>query len=303
MDDDVTYGSILSAVDFSEQSRDALRWAGAFAGKFHSRLTVMSVVEPLLADAARIRLGRDLATTETEPALRDFITATWPDGPPTPHVMVETPVGDAATAILETAAAQSADLIVAGTRGLGGIRKWMLGSTTERLLRRTHVPLLAVPGDGAGSDRSSGNRTIEVRRILAATDFSDASLAAARHAAQLAQQFSADLVLAHAVEPLTVPEQWNSFLQDSAETRASDARDRLQSLTEQLSLPRGCEALVSVGRAADVIGSLAETHGTQLIVMGLTSAGGAFTPRPGSIAYRVLSTVTVPVLVVPTVQT
>ena len=33
-----------------------------------------------------------------------------------------------------------ADLIVMGTQGLGGFRKWLLGSTTERLLRRTHVP-------------------------------------------------------------------------------------------------------------------------------------------------------------------
>jgi nucleotide-binding universal stress UspA family protein len=156
-----------------------------------------------------------------------------------------------------------------------------------------------VPTEAGISGPSNAAATIEVRRILAATDFSEASLTAARHAAQLARQFSAQLVLAHAVEPLTVPEQWTAFLQDSAEIRAADARDRLKSLAEQLSPAQDCESAVAIGRAADVIGSLAEQHGTQLIVMGLASAGGAFTPRPGSIAYRVLSSISVPVLVVP----
>jgi len=69
--------SILSPVDFSEQSRHALRWAAAFAARFGSRLTVVSVVDPLLAEAARVRLGQDLATEETEPALREFVASTW----------------------------------------------------------------------------------------------------------------------------------------------------------------------------------------------------------------------------------
>ena len=68
--------SILCPVDFSEQSRYALRWAAAFAAQFGSRLTVVSVADPLLAEAARVRLGQDLATEETEPALREFVAAT-----------------------------------------------------------------------------------------------------------------------------------------------------------------------------------------------------------------------------------
>jgi nucleotide-binding universal stress UspA family protein len=46
-------------------------------------------------------------------------------------------VGNPADVILETAAKERSDLIVMGTHGLGGIRKWLLGSTTERVLRRT----------------------------------------------------------------------------------------------------------------------------------------------------------------------
>ena len=74
--------SILSPVDFSEQSRHALRWAAALAARFGSRLTVVSVVDPLLAEAARVRLGQDLAKQETEPALREFAAATWTSATP-----------------------------------------------------------------------------------------------------------------------------------------------------------------------------------------------------------------------------
>jgi nucleotide-binding universal stress UspA family protein len=86
--------AILSPVDFSEHSRDALRWAGAFAARFHSRLTVISVVDPLLAEAARIRLGQDLAKAETEPALREFVATTWSDGAHAPdQTVLKTTVG------------------------------------------------------------------------------------------------------------------------------------------------------------------------------------------------------------------
>jgi nucleotide-binding universal stress UspA family protein len=295
----VTVHSIVSAVDFSEQSRQALRWAGAFAARFQSRLTVISVVDPLLADAARIRLNLDLAK-EAETALRDFVAATWPNGAPTAQLALKATVGDAAAAILGMASTEGVDLITAGTQGLGGLRKWLLGSTTERLLRRTRVPVLAVPPDGAGSDDSNAGGTIEVSRILAATDFSKSSLAEVEHAAQLARHFSAKLILAHVVEPLIVPAPWRSLVQESDETRSADARARLESLAEELCRPaQDCETLAPVGRAADVIGSLAEEQQAQVIVMGLSSAQGTFAPRPGSIAYRVLTSTTVPVLVVP----
>jgi nucleotide-binding universal stress UspA family protein len=138
--------SIVSPIDFSEQSRHALRWTAAVARRFGSRLTVVNVVNPLLADAARVRLGQDLATQEIEPALREFVAGTWTTATRAPSgIVFRTPIGDAAGSILETAETESADLIVMGTQGLSGFRKWLLGSTTARLLRRAKVPVLGVP--------------------------------------------------------------------------------------------------------------------------------------------------------------
>lgn len=293
------FRSILSPVDFSEHSRHALRWAAVFAARFQSRLTVINVVDTLLAEAARIRLGHDLAKMATEPALREFVATAPSAGKGQPvETVLKTVIGKAPDAILEAATADGADLIVMGTQGLGGLRKWLLGSTTERLLRRTHIPVLAVPLAGE-SDAARQNQDVEIFDILAATDFSESSVTAANIAANLARQWSASLTLAHVVEPVTVPPQWQLLVEQSDEMRVDSARTNLKDLARQLCDDGGCEQIVVLGRPAELIGSIARDRGMQLIVMGLNSDRGIFAPRPGSIAYRVLSATTVPVLVVP----
>jgi nucleotide-binding universal stress UspA family protein len=167
-------------------------------------------------------------------------------------------------------------------------------------LRRTHLAVLAVPpADKESEVAFPEGGPVEVVRILAATDFTEASSAAVKYAARVAQQFSATLTLAHIVEPLNVPPQWRFILEESDNTRVADARTRLKSVQEQFCGPDGCEAVVSVGRPADLIASIAADQQASLVVMGLTSDQGPLAPRPGSIAYRVLCSTTVPVLVVP----
>src|SRR2546425_617581 len=95
--------SILCPVDFSEESRQALRWASAIAQHRGGDMTVLSVLELLLAQAAGIRLGIDLARTEAEPALREFVEATLPERVrQASHVRMEVTVGDPSEAILQT---------------------------------------------------------------------------------------------------------------------------------------------------------------------------------------------------------
>ena len=147
---------ILCPVDFSEQSRQALQWASAIARHRGGELTVLSVIEPLLAQAAGIRLGLDLVHDDAEPALRAFVAATLPEGDrQASHIRMEVTTGDPSEVILQTGRRLNAGLIVMGTHGLGGFRKFLLGSTTEQVLRRTEWPVLAVP---AGAVYAPGRR-------------------------------------------------------------------------------------------------------------------------------------------------
>jgi len=96
--------SLLCPVDLSEHSGHALRWAAVFATRFQSRLTVLSVVEPLLAEAARNRFGRDVATADTEHALQDFVAAATPErGAPALQTTLQVQVGNPADVIVEAA--------------------------------------------------------------------------------------------------------------------------------------------------------------------------------------------------------
>ena len=300
MNDMIALRSLLCPVDFSEQSGHALRWAKTLARRTQARLTVVSAVDPLLAEAARLRFSLDLGHAETEPALRQFAAETWSgEAADASNVNFDVRVGNPADVILETAARERTDLIVMGTHGLGGVRKWLLGSTTERVLRRTHTPVLGVPPTVSDpvslNDAASGT----LGPVLAATDFSDTSTCAVRWAADLAHEMSSRLLLVHVVGPIAVAPQWQPYIEDADQARVAAARTELDTQKKQFPDFVECESLVESGRPADAIALIADQRRAGVIVMGLASSQGPLGSRPGSIAYRVLCLANAPVLVVP----
>jgi universal stress protein A len=297
----LTLRSILCPVDFSPYSKDALRWAVAFAARYRSRLTIITAVDPLLAEAARTRLHLDLVKDETEPALGKFVREVLPkDAAWAPEVTLEVRVGPASDIIFEAAARVSSDLIAMGTQGLGGFRKVILGSTTERVLRGVRSPVLAVPPDAArGVSIDTQGARVDVGRILMATDFSATASTAFEWAVDLAHDLSAPLTVAHVIEPLNAPAEWTSYIADTDEVRVTGARGKLEQLSQQAAHRERVDTVVSLGRPADEIAGIAEDRGAGLVVVGLTGAQGPLAPRPGSIAYRVLGLSAVPVVVVP----
>jgi universal stress protein A len=300
MDEMITIRSILCPVDFSEESRHALRWAAAVARRTTARVTVLNAIDPLLAQAATLRLGLDLASGETDPAIREFLAATWSDETSEPlNANVDVRIGDPADVILDTAAIERTDLIVMGTHGLGGVRKWLLGSTTEKVLRRTHASVLAVPPGAGESVTARFEAASGLGPVLAATDFSDTSTRAVRWAAKVAQEIASPLLLVHVVEAIAVASQWRPYVAEAEEPRLADARGKMQALVKHFAESVKCDSLVENGRAAESIASIADERRATVIVMGLASSHGPMGSRPGSIAYRVLCLASVPVLVVP----
>ena len=137
--------SVICPVDFSEPSRSALRYAAAIADHFGARLTVLAVDDPMLR-AATATVGVPSLASDTDRALRRFCTETLPtvgSGPKTIEFRVA--VGMPAPENLREARRLQADLIVISSRGRSGIRKIVFGSTTERVLRETSVPVLVTP--------------------------------------------------------------------------------------------------------------------------------------------------------------
>jgi len=136
------FRSILCAIDFSGSSAVALRYAAAFARARKARLSVVFAVDPLLSAAAAYDNRSTSRAAKKE--LDQFVRGTL--GPSAGGaVRAFVGIGKPAPTVLAIADSIGADLVVAGTHGLTGIRKLLVGSTTEAILRRSTLPVLVVP--------------------------------------------------------------------------------------------------------------------------------------------------------------
>jgi nucleotide-binding universal stress UspA family protein len=280
-------GPIVCGIDFSPSSSHALRCAAVLAVRLGRPLRLVSAVEPLLSEAAKLQrrsgefmqqVRRDLESEGATLALpADAVTTYVEAGEPAPVLM---------------AAAESAraSLIVLGTRGIGRAARFFLGSTTTRLLRATDRPVLAVPGI---DDDIQPPEWAPFTRIVCGVDFSEGSIAAAESAAALAQGLGAELLLVHAVPPPAIPVIWEQLVVQADDERVAHAEGRLREVAGRTG--QDARVLARVGTPEGVLTDAAGTSGV-IIVVGLRGAGYH---RPGSTAMRILASANVPVLAVP----
>jgi nucleotide-binding universal stress UspA family protein len=151
------FRTILCPIDFSGPSRIALRYAAAVARMSGARMIVLFVNDPLLAAAAAATYDARAVAHSTDVELKRFVRkALAGRRVPAGSVRLSVAVGKPAQEIATAAEQLRADLVVMGTRGLSGAARLVLGSTTEQVLRRAGVPVLAVPPRAARLLRRSG---------------------------------------------------------------------------------------------------------------------------------------------------
>jgi nucleotide-binding universal stress UspA family protein len=143
------FRTILVAVDFSETSSDALLGALELARPGHGHIHLLHVVPdvlrmPWMVEAPGIDFA-DLQLRSNEQA-QERLTA-LAASLPLPRLDVSTAVlvGTAAIEIVHYANEHAADVIVLGTHGHGIVKRYMLGSVTERVIRQAGCPVLVVP--------------------------------------------------------------------------------------------------------------------------------------------------------------
>lgn len=288
--------AVVCAVDFSDPSRRALRLAAALAGWSGATLTVATVDDPLLVEAAAQRLTRHEVLAETERELGEFVRESLTTTTQSPRLVVR--VGSPADEIGAVAAELGADLVVVGTHGLRGYQKAVFGSTTERLLRSTRWPVLAVPPAGDEIARLDPPG-VDVQSILAPVDFDPAIGGDLAVAVDLAAAFRVPLVLVHVVDSGRVSLAWREQADAAVEERTAEAQHRLDELGRSLGDRAAVATVVKKGRPSDGIADAARERRAGLVIMGLRRKGGFLESPPGSVAYRVLAETQVPILALP----
>jgi universal stress protein A len=295
----VTIRSVLCPIDFSDPSRAALVYAAAVAEHFGAQLTVLAVDDPLLAEAAAAAgLVPSLAAETTEELRRVCADVLGQSrDAPDDHLRFRVRIGKAAVEILQEARDAGTDLIVMSSRGQTGVRKVFFGSTTERVLRETSVPVLVTPTDQPAG-RSLREIAQHVGRVVAPVDLTSASRHQVSVAAAIAQQLSVPLLLAHVLERVVMPARVRSALAGADATRRAAAEDQVRDLAESVASPVNVETFVLMGDVAEEVVKLTEIRRANLIVMGLHSSD-MFGPRIGSVTYRVVALTRTLVLALP----
>jgi nucleotide-binding universal stress UspA family protein len=287
---------ILCPLDFSDFSRRALDHAATLARWYGGELHVLHVAPALpTLWAVAPTLGPftpESPTADQEVALREALRPIVATGLP---VVAEVRQGDPTRSILDYASSRASDLIVMGTHGRGGFERLVLGSVTEKVLRKAVCPVLTVcRGAGTGADGPP------FKRILCAVDFTPASERGLGYALSVAKEADAELTLLHVVEPYD--ERWRH---KHAPKAAHDYRTfvenqidaRLQSAIAP-ELRAWCRARqrIEAGRPWEQIVRIATEDAAQLIVMGQHSRSDADLLLFGSTTNQVVRHAPCPVL-------
>lgn len=289
------FQSILCPVDFSTHSRVALQHAVAISRQTGGHLTAMYADDPMLAAAAAAGYNHQLLTKRTTSELRRLLTRVGVPVDRDPKAAgVVSAIGRPAREILNVARRLGTDLIVMGTQGRSSAGKMFFGSVTDQVLRRTPVPVLAVP-PGAGV---RGLKAWPGKGILCAVELSPRDREDVRPAAEIARVFDTDLTLIHVVRPTSGPPWFAGKLRTHDRARLKAARARLEELAQDVRtvLDARSESRVLLGNPAEEISAASTDMGAGLIVLTLRRGHGLFGARQGTITYHVLCGAATPVL-------
>ena len=282
----MAYHSVLCPVDFSTASRGALRYGAVVASQLRVPLQVLTVADPLLSEAAALSASASDLPTVIDKELHHFAERCLEGLIRPDSVQFEVATGKPAVEILRVAKKLPTTVIVMSTHGLTGFRKLFFGSTTERVLRETTVPVLLTPAHDPGPATLDDVKRA-VKRVLLPVDLTPATQAQVDAATAIAETLAVPVLLAHVVEPVRHAVHGFPNLPNIDGERRSRAERALTELGDRIPGTLRPEALVAYGDPAEEIAKIARDRDAGLIVIGL-HASALLGPRMGSVTYRVL---------------
>jgi nucleotide-binding universal stress UspA family protein len=263
------FARILLPVDFSDRSLAAARYMIAWAGYFHSEITLLHVL-PTGSDLGSAEFGRSVApeaVADRENRARHNIDQYL--RPEMAHLKVRRLLlaGDEAERIVQEAAAGSYDLIAIPTHGRGTVRRLLLGSVTAKILHDAECPIWTTAHPAFGPFLPGNVNT----PILCALDLGPQSLEVLQWALRMADACRLRLHVLHVVTRL--PAYFHkSGPRDWQQTIVEDAQNDISQILKGLA---ACaEIHVEVGEVLNVICSQARHLNAGLLIIGRSPSHG-----------------------------
>ena len=297
--------TILVPLDFSRESFRLLEYSIALARQFGARIHVVHVRPSKEVSAIERAENLLLNYADTVAFLQDRLADVERQhdlefSPEHCHVFSGRPFEE----ICRVAREIDADLIALATRGHGGLKRVVLGSTAERVIRYAPCPVLIPRGKSYRAALAKLDKEgIAIRQILVPVDFSGSSIAGVRCAIYLAGAFKARLHLLHAVYPhadLVGQDRVSANLLSVAAAGQLAAEKEMKEF-KRCHIPGsvGCVTDVRTGYPIDQICAESGWPGIDLVVLSTHGRTGLRHALLGSVAEHVARYAECPVLVVP----
>lgn len=285
---------ILWPTDFSQGAERAFPHAAALAQWHDARLHVLNVREG--GEALRADMAEHFPLSDG--ILANYLDAADAPGQPVDLetlsvVQEQVDAPTPAEAIVSYVDDHDVDLAVLGTHGRRGLRRLLLGSVAEEVLRTVSCPVLTVRAEEGPTPAWN------VETILAPVDFSEASEQAVLHAKELALTYGARIILLHAVEEAVYP---SAYGMEMADIPGPEVVRRVESSLASMARDLiGHEHVVVesvVGYAPSVILDYQKEHDVDLTVIATHGRSGLDRLLLGSVTERIVRRASAPVFVV-----
>ncbi|MBI4558232.1 MAG: universal stress protein [Candidatus Hydrogenedentes bacterium] len=296
--------SFLFPTDFSAYAEYAMHYAFSAARRYGAEMHLVHVLDPDLLSHGP-SLGLWVTDTDREKVLNSLrehvqsrldhlIQVAEEAGV---RAVSHIAVGNPSVEICRSAQTLNCNIVLIGTHGRSGFDRYVYGSTCEKVVRMSSVPVLSIKNPiqkFVKEDLSS----ICVKRVLFPTDFSSFSQKALPLAASFCQEFGATLVLAHVWEraayfPNFMPEM---ELRNSPKIM-NEARESLEKIASEAGVS-DLEIQVLRGIPHREIVQLATDTDVDLVVMATHGRSGMALTIFGSVAEKVVRSAPCPVLTV-----
>jgi len=291
---DPMYTSILVPQDGSPAAASILPYVTHLARNLGARIVLLTVLVPIPA------LGRPAETegsAEAQALIRRQAARCRDAGVEATTLVV---AGQPAAEIIRRARDGHADLIAMGTRGHSGLRRGLLGSVTDEVVRASPVPVLAL-SPGAAERFGTGHH--HPAGITVPLDGSELAEAALPHAEALAKALSLELHLLRVVPPSALaPYTEDGLPMDTTpiiEELEQEAAAYLEGVAQRLA-QRGVKSHRQVTRGAPALAIADHLRATPDHLVAICTHGRSGVGRLliGSVADYVIRSAGVPVLVV-----
>jgi nucleotide-binding universal stress UspA family protein len=285
---------ILLATDGSDDARRATEAAADLAGKSGSELHVVHVWHDV-PGFAHAFVKRELRRQGQE-ILDEQVQKIEASGGTVTRAHLRG--GRTSDEVIGLSEELEVGLLVVGSRGLGTVRRILIGSHSEEIVHHADVPVLVV---------RRGESAWPPSRVIIGEDFSDDARRAGELAASIGALYGSQALLAYAHPDLPeVPagETRETVAHELRGAREQD-RDRLESRADELGEILGSrpEIRVSDGYPANVLlEAVHQQTPPPLIAVGSRGIAGIRRTRLGSVSTKVVTASPGPVLVCPHVE-